>query len=139
MSPEVYRKKLEQILELLGELEELLAKPFSEYAADRIACRAAERDFQLLVNLAVDVNLYLIAERGSRTPDSYRQSFLDLARIGALDSSLAQPLSRSAQLRNILVHEYDFDLDVELFHRSAREFLEPYRQYVRSIHRALEG
>jgi hypothetical protein len=39
----------------------------------------------------------------------------------------------------VLVHEYDFVVDVELFHRSAREFLEPYRQYMRAIHRALKG
>lgn len=138
MSLEVYFKKLEQILELLGELETLLERPYSEYAADRIVCRAAEGNFQLLVNLAVDVNLYLLAERTGRTPDSYRQSFLDLARIGILEGSLAEPLARSAQLRNILVHEYDFDADVEIFHRSVREFLDPYRRYAQAIHRSLK-
>lgn len=138
MSRELYLKKLEQILELLDELEDLLRRTRSSPRADRIASRAAERDFQLLVNLAVDVNLYLIAERTRRTPDSYRQSFLELARIGILEQALAEILGRSAQLRNILVHEYDFDADAEIFQRSAREFLEPYREYVRAIHRCLE-
>jgi uncharacterized protein YutE (UPF0331/DUF86 family) len=38
---------------------------------------------------------------------------------------VAALLARSAQLRNILVREYDLDVDVELFHRSARELVGP--------------
>lgn len=138
MSLDVYLKKLEQMLELLGELESLLARPYPEFESDKIVCRAAERNFQLLVNLAVDVNLYLVAERTGKTPDSYRQSFVELARIGVLERTLAETLGRSAQLRNILVHEYDFDVDVGMFYRSVREFLGPFRQYMQAIHRSLK-
>jgi uncharacterized protein YutE (UPF0331/DUF86 family) len=138
MSRELYLKKLEQMLELLRELERLLDRPLSEYAADLVVTRAAERNFQLLVNLAVDVNLYLVAERTGGTPDSYRQSFLELGRLRILDPGLAQRLARSAQLRNILVHEYDFDADVTTFHGSARGFLPDYDRYLAAIHRCLE-
>ena len=139
MSREVYFKKLEQIVELLRELEGLLQRPFEEYSADTIVPRAAERDFQLLVNLAVDVNLYLLAERAGTTPDSYRQSFLELARTGILARPLAECLAQSARLRNILVHEYDLDVDVEVFYRSARELVAPYREYVQAVYRVLDG
>ena len=111
MSADVLRKKLEQIAELLAELEPLLARPLDEFLRDRIVTRAAERDFQLLVNLAVDVNLVLIAERGGTTPDSYRESFLDLVPLGILERPLAETLGTSARLRNVLVHEYDLDTD----------------------------
>lgn len=110
-----------------------------EYASGNIIPRAAERDFQLLVNLAVDVNLYLLAERLGKTPDSYRQSFLDLARAGILPRPLAERLALSARLRNVLVHEYDFDVDVEVFYRSALDFLGPYHEYVQAIHRVIKG
>jgi uncharacterized protein YutE (UPF0331/DUF86 family) len=139
MSLDVYLKKLEQMSELLAELEGLLGRAQDEFVRDRIVARAAERDFQLLVNLAVDVNLYLIAERARTTPDSYRESFLALVALGILEHPLADTLGRSARLRNVLVHEYDFDTDVELFYRSAREFLEPYRRYARQVHRALKS
>jgi uncharacterized protein YutE (UPF0331/DUF86 family) len=137
--PDVYLKKLEQMAALVSELHSLLERPLDQFLADRIAARAAERDFQLLVNLAVDINLYLLAERSRSTPDSYRESFLALVPAGVLERSVAEPLARSARLRNVLVHDYDFDTDVELFHRSARGFLEPYRQYMRAVHRALRG
>jgi uncharacterized protein YutE (UPF0331/DUF86 family) len=139
MPLDVYLKKLEQMSELVAELEGLLGRTLDEFVRDRIVARAAERDFQLLVNLAVDVNLYLIAERARTTPDSYRESFLELVALGILERPLAEALGRSARLRNVLVHEYDFDTDVVLFHRSAREFLEPYRRYLRALHRALAG
>ena len=137
MSADVVRKKLEQIAALIAELETLLSKPLDDFLRDRIAARAAERDFQLLVNLAVDVNLALIEDRGGTTPDSYRESFLDLVPLGVLDRPLAETLGTSARLRNVLVHEYDLDTDTELFHRSALSFLEPYRRYAQAVHRTL--
>jgi hypothetical protein len=76
MSLDVFLKKLEQMTELLAELETFLERPLDEFITERIVARAAERDFQLLVNLAVDINLYLIAERtGPRpTPVASRSS-----------------------------------------------------------------
>ena len=118
---------------LLHELSELLSRPFGSFQDDTIAIRAAERDFQLIVDLASDINTHILVERGKPTPDTYRQSFSDLIREGILPKELAHPLIASAQVRNILVHEYDFEEDYNLFYESAKKFLPAYQEYLAAL------
>ncbi len=133
MGIEIIHKKLEQIAALLNELENLLSKPFSATYSDMISIRAAERDFQLIVELASDVNTTILIERTSETPDSYRSSFSNLAKLGIFEEKTLSQLIISAKLRNILVHEYDFDEDYKKFYESAKEFIPAYRDYIKII------
>lgn len=134
MSKEVVFKKLDQMRTLLGELGALLEKSFEEFRRDSTTVRAAERNFQLLVDLASDINTQLLIEAGREVPDTYKESFLSLQNLGLLDAPLAAQLARSAMLRNILVHEYDFDEDYAKFYQSAQAFLPSYRAYIERIY-----
>jgi uncharacterized protein YutE (UPF0331/DUF86 family) len=134
MPSEIIFKKLDQINELLNELEQLLNKPFEEFEKDFVLVRAAERNFQLIVDLASDINTQILVETGEKTPDTYRQSFSDLEKKGVLPKELANKLVVSAKLRNILVHEYDFDEDCEKFYNSAKEGAPNLREYVKIIY-----
>lgn len=118
---------------LLDELEKLLVKPFFATHSDMIAIRAAERDFQLIVELASDINTTILIEKTGETPDSYRSSFSNLARLNIFEEQVLAKLVTSARLRNILVHEYDFDEDYQKFYKSAKEFIPAYREYIKVI------
>ena len=133
MSKELIEKKLQQIQALIDQLAEIFTRPFSEFHTDLLAVRAAERNFQLLADIACDINGQILLERDKPTPDTYRQSFRDLAREGILPDPLAHILVASARLRNILVHEYDFEEDYQLFYESAKNFLPSYREYLSAI------
>lgn len=134
MPIEVIFKKLEQIGALLNELEQLLNTPFEEFERDTVKVRAAERNFQLAVDLAIDINIQILLERSKKTPDTYRQSFTALGDEGIMATQLADRLATSAGLRNILVHEYDFEEDCRKFYDSVKEFTQPYREYLKIIH-----
>jgi len=56
-----------------------------------------------------------------------------LAAIGVLQSDLARKLVISAQVRNILVHVYDFEEDYERFYNSAKDFIPAYQEYARQV------
>lgn len=134
MSREVILKKLEQIKILLEELGLLLGKPFEDFKHDVIALRASERSFQLMVDLATDINTQILIEAGEEVPDTYKQSFLGLPKLDILGEDLALQLSKSAMLRNILVHEYDFEEDYMKFYQSAQAFIPIYRQYLEKVY-----
>ncbi len=133
MAHEVIVKKLEQIGELLNELERLLSVPDAEFEKNLVTVRAAERNFQLVVDLASDINTQMLLERGKPTPDTYRQSFIALGRERVIEATLAKQLSASAGLRNILVHEYDFEEDYQKFYEAAKHFLPRYREYLKQV------
>ncbi|MEK7609099.1 MAG: HepT-like ribonuclease domain-containing protein, partial [Patescibacteria group bacterium] len=79
----------------------------------------------------------ILVEQGEKTPDTYRQSFSDLAKAEVLESGLARKLAVSAQVRNILVHEYDFEEDYKKFYDSAKIFIPAYQEYIQQIIRYL--
>ena len=138
MSREFIEKKLEQIRLLLDELDMLLKRSFDAFEKEFVTVRAAERNFQLIVDLASDCNTHILTELGHKTPDSYRQSFVELEKVGVLPKQLMSTLAESARLRNILVHEYDFEEDYEKFYNSAKEFSPAYREYISVLSAFLE-
>lgn len=134
MSKELISKKLEQIKKLLEQLEILLHKPLKEFREDFTIVRSAERNFQLVVDLASDINTQLLVEKGEKTPDTYKQSFTEIAGLGILTPELSNRLTETAKIRNILVHEYDFEEDYERFYLSAKKLLPAYKEYIKNIY-----
>ncbi len=138
MPRELILKKLEQMKGLLDELTRLLAFPVREFVADLVRVRAAERNFQLAVDLASDINTQLLLEAGGNTPDTYRQSFIELGRKGIVERKFAEELAVSAGLRNILVHEYDFEEDYATFYAAVNRFIPLYRAYIKAVYGYVE-
>lgn len=56
-----------------------------------------------------------------------------------LSHELVQQLAESAKVRNILVHEYDFEEDYEKFYHAARSHISAYRQYIEIIYHYIRG
>ncbi|MEK7138381.1 MAG: DUF86 domain-containing protein [Patescibacteria group bacterium] len=134
MSAEVIFKKLEQIGNLLDELDKLFDRSFFDFQKDLVIIRAAERNFQLIVEIAVDINTHILIKETKKTPDTYRQSFADLKRLNVLKGDYVGDLEKSARLRNILVHEYDFEEDFQKFFESAKEMLPAYHNYLNQVY-----
>lgn len=138
MSRDFILKKLDQIKTLIDELLTLINKPLDEFKEDFTIVRSAERNFQLIVDLASDINTHILLERGGPAPDTYRQSFEQLNREGIITDDTAKLLMESAKIRNILVHEYDFEEDYEKFYASVKMILPAYQQYIAEIYHYLE-
>jgi len=107
--------------------------PYEEFKNSFTNIRSAERNFQLIIELASDINTHIIAESGKETPDTYRQSFKQMASLKILKENALPDFTKSSNLRNILVHEYDFDEDNFIFYKSAKKFIPLYEDYMDSI------
>jgi uncharacterized protein YutE (UPF0331/DUF86 family) len=138
MLNDIIQKKLEQMSLLLKELQELLEIPFSEFKSSFKNIRSAERNFQLIIELASDINAQIVTDLGAQTPDTYKESFKKMAELKILDEKSLPDFIKSSNLRNILTHEYDFDEDNFIFYKSAKIFVPLYEQYIRSIEKHTE-
>ena len=63
------------------------------------------------IQSAIDIATDIIAEKGLRRPETYRETFEILAEDGIIDTLLAKDLSDLAGFRNVIVHIY-WDLDL---------------------------
>ncbi len=133
MLHDIILKKLEQMSVLLNELQQLLDIPFKDFKSTFKNIRSAERNFQLIIELASDINAQTIVDSGAQTPDTYKESFKRMVELKVLEEKSLPKFTKSSNLRNILIHEYDFDEDNFIFYTSAKEFLPLYEEYINSI------
>lgn len=139
MLNDIIQKKIEQMSGLLKELHELLEMPFPEFKKEFRNVRSAERNFQLIIELASDVNAQIVTDIGMQTPDTYKESFKRMVESKILDEKSLPDFIKSSNLRNILIHEYDFDEDNFIFYNSAKGFIPLYEEYIRSVQKHLKN
>jgi uncharacterized protein YutE (UPF0331/DUF86 family) len=137
MDQELLGVKLNQLLHILSETENWIAVPLEDFKQDTKVVRASQRNLQLLVEYASDINGLLVLEFGNKAPGSYRESFTE---VFAMDIGVTLSLEARAALlasvdwRNELIHEYEPAESHETFYAKLKEFLAAYRSYARAIH-----
>ncbi|MCR4328558.1 MAG: DUF86 domain-containing protein [Patescibacteria group bacterium] len=132
------KKKLANLGKYLNELEPILKLSYEEFVKNYREIRTAERDFQLIVDAAVDINVHLLLNSGQQPPEKNYESFIALEKTGVLSETQAKGIAPSAGLRNRLVHEYD-EINPEILHRSLKKFVKSYKEYGMLILRYLDG
>ena len=140
MEKELVEAKLNQLLRILSETERWLAVPLADFSQDTKLIRACQRNLQLLVEYASDINGILILERNEKVPGSYRESFTSVFAM-KVASELAradrEALFASVDWRNELIHEYEPEASHEVFYATLKESLVAYRHYAQAIHEAV--
>ena len=127
-------RKVSNIKKYLKQLRKNADLSLDEYKADFNRQLIVERLMHLLIESAIDVNMHLVVSDGQPPPETYRSSFLEMAKIGAISSDLAVKIAPSAGLRNRLVHNYD-DINLEIIYGAIDFALTLYPQYLEQIER----
>ncbi|MBM3242080.1 DUF86 domain-containing protein [Candidatus Poribacteria bacterium] len=133
----VIYQKLARVTEYLTELEKLTQYSFEEYEADFKIKRAVERDIELIVEFATEVNGLIIVDSGEPPPADYFSSFIKIGQLGVLPTDFAQPLAHTAGIRNRLVHEYETIID-QLVYAGAQTIVKYFRRYVELVRNYLQ-
>ena len=124
--------KLIKIKNYIQELKTFSNITFEEYKRDFIKKRAVERLILLLVEVATDINSYVIVEIGKNPPTDYYDSFIKAIEIGLISKQLGEKLAPSAGLRNRLVHEYD-EIKDDIVYSSINDAIELYTTFIKEV------
>lgn len=126
-------KKLKQLSSYYHELEQIATGlTFENYHNQIVFKRAIERDIQLIVECATDINNMILKQLSKGPAKDYFNSFIDLADNQVIEMEFALKLAPSTGLRNILVHEYE-KIDDQIVFKSITNVLTFYRQYLQII------
>lgn len=134
---DLIKTKIRNIQEYLMELEQILPLPKAEIVLNIEKLRTLERNFQLIVDAMLDINIHLIRELELSSPDDLKSTFIILAERKILPLDFAEKIAPVVGLRNILVHGYEKvsrDLFVESFKKNKQDF----NQYLHLINSFLE-
>jgi uncharacterized protein YutE (UPF0331/DUF86 family) len=107
----VDRNVMERRLRALQTLIDGLRRRFQDmslaaFLADEDARLIAERLLHLSCEACIDMANHALADRGLSEPESYREAFEQLGKLGIVPPELSATLQQMAAMRNILVHGY---------------------------------
>lgn len=125
LNKDLIKTKIRSIQEYLLEIEPILSLPKDQIISSVEKLRTLERNFQLIVDAALDINVHLIRELELSSPDDLKSTFIILAEGKIVPFDFAQKISSVVGLRNILVHGYekvDRGLFVDSFQKNRKDF-----------------
>ena len=91
-----------------------------------------ERLLQLIADVQIDVNRHLIKGLGGVQPKENAETPIVVGGLGVIEMAIANKMSASIRLRNVLVHLYD-EIDPEIVHGAIAMTIADYAQYQRQI------
>lgn len=95
---------------------------------------SAERYLHLAIECCLDIGSHVIAERGLRRPEDYKDVFLILGEAKIIPSRFARELVPMVGFRNRLVHDY-LRLDAGEIYHILQTRLKDFRRFARAFER----
>ncbi len=122
-------EKLAEIMKYQEELKQHLEFSNQEILGDTGKMHIAERIFQLIVDLMLDINSHFIKELNLEIADDFQGTFYILGKHNILDTDFAQKIAPVVGTRNRIVHGYE-KLDKERFVRELRQNYKDFDKYI---------
>ena len=142
LKKEFVEKKVDLIQEELVKLSELKDLSLEEISKDFYKYNTLERLLEKIIMRATDINQHLLSELATsevKTPETYKETFLELPKVGVFPDDFAKQIAESVGTRNVLVHDYDNETtNYKKIYSSVSNCLKDYTQYCDYILKFLE-
>ncbi|MFH1048620.1 MAG: HepT-like ribonuclease domain-containing protein [Patescibacteria group bacterium] len=129
--------KISLIEEYFYEMEDVVKFGEKEILKDNMKLRALERDFQLIVDEMIDINLHFIRELDLKSPDDFQNTFSILAASNIIPDDFAEKFAPVVGTRNILAHRYE-KVDKKLFISQVKNERKDFLEYLKLINQYLK-
>ncbi|MEG5043412.1 type VII toxin-antitoxin system HepT family RNase toxin [Microcoleus sp. B4-C1] len=138
IEPAIVLAKLDFMTDYLESLSSFESISLEEYLTNRGNQLIVERLLQLIIQVALDVNRYLLKRLEVQQPNSNFDVFIEVSNCGIITTELAKILSQSGVLRNRLVHLSD-EIDPVKVHQAIDLVLHKYPIYQRQVTNYLDS
>ena len=102
----VISTRLNRLEEYLKILKGLQKYPLDRFKRDPLIRGSAEHYLHLAIECCLDMGNHVIADRGFRKPEDYKEIFLILGEEKFLPSKFAKSLVPMVRFRNLVIHDY---------------------------------
>lgn len=134
---ELVKIKMADIEKYLKELEPILKIGSRKIIDDNLRLHTVERLFQLIVDVAVDINTHIIMASDFAVPDDSYSTFVVLGENKILPMEFAVRIAPSVGLRNMIVHKYG-KVDIKKMVDDVVNEISDYVEYLKAINSFLE-
>jgi len=132
ISTEVINAMIDLIDENILLIEEIRSQGFESFSNNFRDIQAAKHSLQEAIEACLDIGSHIIAEKGFRRAEDYKDIYKVLEEEGIIDLSLSAKLQEMAQFRNLLVHRYG-KIDTKRIFIIMSEDLNDIKQFIKKI------
>jgi uncharacterized protein YutE (UPF0331/DUF86 family) len=132
ISTEVINAMIDLIDENILLIEEIRSQGFESFSNNFRDIQAAKHSLQEAIEACLDIGSHIIAEKGFRRAEDYKDIYKVLEEEGIIDPSLSAKLQEMAQFRNLLVHRYG-KIDTKRIFIIMSEDLNDIKQFIKMI------
>ena len=132
ISNEVINAMVDLIEENLALIEEIKMQGFESFSNNFRDIQAAKHSLQESIEACLDIGSHIIAEKGFRRADDYKDIYKVLEEERIIDLVLSAKLQEMAQFRNLLVHRYG-KIDTKRIFIIMSEDINDIKQFVNTI------
>jgi uncharacterized protein YutE (UPF0331/DUF86 family) len=126
------QRKIDRLVEFIADLEEQRNVSVAEWETNKMLRNHIERTLHKAVESCLDIGKHLIAGKGLRTPEDYKDIMVILTEAGILPKEYLNKFKKMAQFRNVLVHDYE-DVDPYIILSIIHKDLDDLRLFARVI------
>ncbi len=106
ISSEVINAMVDLIDENIRLIEEIRSQGYESFSNSFRDIQAAKHALQESIEACLDIGSHIIAEKGFRRAEDYKDIYKVLEEESIIDPILSAKLQEMAQFRNLLVHKY---------------------------------
>ncbi len=132
ISSDVINAKIDLVEQNNRLLEELKEQGYESFAQNFRDIQAAKHSLQESIEACLDISNHIIAEKGFRRGEDYKDIFSVIEEEGIIDAGLSARLQEMAQFRNLLVHQYG-RIDTRRLFIIMSEDLKDIEEFIKSI------
>lgn len=132
ISNEVINAMIDLIEENLRLIKEIKMQGFESFSNNFRDIQAAKHSLQESIEACLDIGSHIIAEKGFRRADDYKDIYKVLEEERIIDLVLSVKLQEMAQFRNLLVHRYG-KIDTKRIFIIMSEDINDINQFVNTI------
>lgn len=133
---EVISTRLNKLQEYVKILKQIRKHPQRRFLDDPVLRGSAERYLHLAIECCLDIGNHVIADRGLRKPQDYKDIFLVLGESKFIPLAFAKRIAPMGGFRNILVHDY-LRIDPTLVYRFLSTQLSDFERFAKAFARYL--
>jgi len=132
ISSDVINAKIDLVDQNIRLLEELKEEGYESFFKNFRDIQAAKHSLQESIEACLDISNHIIAEKGLRRGEDYKDIFSVIEEEGIIDAGLSARLQEMAQFRNLLVHQYG-RIDTRMLFIIMSKDLKNVEEFIKSI------
>lgn len=132
ISNEVINAMVDLIEENLALIEEIKMQGFESFSNNFRDIQAAKHSLQESIEACLDIGSHIIAEKGFRRAEDYKDIYSVLEEEKIIDPVLSAKLQEMAKFRNLIVHRYG-KIDTKRIFIIMSEDINDLKQFVNTI------